>query len=105
MSEKKNEELQGKKRPGRKAMTPAEKEAAAKVRAAEKEKASQMRPEFIMQFQGADTNLDTLAETAIAKFHEQKKRTRVTSLKLYIKPEERKAYYVVNEKYTGDIIF
>ena len=30
MSEKKNEELQGKKRPGRKAMTPAEKEAAAK---------------------------------------------------------------------------
>lgn len=105
MSEKKNEGLQSTKKPGRKAMTPAEKEAAAKARAAEKEKANQMKPEFIMQFQGTDTDLGELAEAAKADFRAQKKRTPITSLKLYIKPEEQAAYYVVNEKYTGSVAF
>lgn len=70
MSEKKNEGLQEKKKPGRKAMTPKEKEAAAK-----------------------------------ADFRAHKKRTLITSLKLYIKPEEQTAYYVVNEEYTGSVTF
>lgn len=105
MSEKRNEELQGTKKPGRKAMTPKEKEAAAKARAAEKAKADQMKPELIMQYQGADMDLGVLTEAAKADFRAQKKRTPITSLKLYIKPEEQTAYYVVNEKYTGSVAF
>lgn len=105
MSEKKNEGLQEKKKPGRKAMTPKEKEAAAKARAAEKAKADQMKPELILQYQGADMDLGALTEAAKADFRAQKKRTLITSLKLYIKPEEQTAYYVVNEEYTGSVAF
>lgn len=100
MSEKKNEGLQEKKKPGRKAMTPKEKEAAA-----EKAKADQMKPELILQYQGADMDLGALTEAAKADFRAQKKRTLITSLKLYIKPEEQTAYYVVNEEYTGSVTF
>lgn len=103
MSEKKNEGLQEKKKPGRKAMTPKEKEAAAKARAAEKAKADQVKPELILQYQGADMDLGALTEAAKADFRAQKKRTLITSLKLYIKPEEQTAYYVVNEEYTGSV--
>ena len=31
------------------------------------------------------------------------KRTPITSLKLYLKPEENAAYYVINEKDTGKV--
>lgn len=105
MSEKVSEDLQGKKKSGRKAMTPEEKATAAKARAAEKVKAEQMKPELIMQFQGADTDLGALVEAAKAEFRAVKKRTPITSLKLYVKPEERTAYYVVNEKHTGSVAF
>ena len=78
MSGKTNEELKEKKRPGRKPMTPEEKAAAAKARAEEKAKAD---------------------------FHAAKKRTLVTGLKLYIKPEEHIAYYVINGEHEGKISF
>ena len=35
----------------------------------------------------------------------EKKRTPITDLKLYVKPEERVAYYVVNEKFNGSVSF
>ena len=94
---------QEKKRPGRKPMTPEEKAAAAEARAAEKAKADSMRPEFIVQYQGGEIALDVLAEAAKADFRTTKKRTLITSLKLYVKPEDGMAYYVVNEKYEGKI--
>ena len=94
-----------KKRPGRKPMTPEEKAAAQKARAAEKAKADSMRPEFIVQYQGDEIALDTLVEAAKADFHTGKKRTLVTGLKLYVKPEDRMAYYVINGKNEGKISF
>ena len=94
-----------KKRPGRKPMTPEEREAAAKLRAAEKEKADNLKPVMILQYQGMDVDMVTLAAAAKADFHSQKKRTLVTDLKLYIKPEERTAYYVINENFNGKISF
>ena len=94
---------QEKKRPGRKPMTPEEKAAAAEARAAEKAKADSMRPEFIVQYQGGEIALDALAEAAKADFRTIKKRTLITGLKLYVKPEDGMAYYVVNEKYEGKI--
>lgn len=92
-------------KPGRKPMTQEEKEAAAKFRAAEKEKADNLRPELILQYQGAEVNIESLAEAAKADFRSQKKRTLVTDLKLYIKPEEHMAYYVINGSYEGRVPF
>lgn len=105
MSENANEELKGKKKPGRKAMTPDEKAAAAKVRAAKKEQANHMKPEIILQFQDTDISMDALVEAAKQDFRAVKKRTPITSLNLYVKPDEKTAYYVVNEKYEGNIPF
>lgn len=99
----KSEELKPKKKPGRQPMTAEEKAAAAKLRAAEKEKADHLKPEMVLQYQGGETDLATLVEAAKADFHSAKKRTLVTALKLYIKPEEGAAYYVINESYNGKI--
>lgn len=98
-------EAEPKKKTGRKAMTPEEKAAAAEARAQNKAKADSLSPVLIMQFQGGEVDLSTLVEAAKADFRENKKRTPVTDLKLYIKPEERTAYYVVNEKHNGSISF
>lgn len=94
-----------KKRPGRKPMTPEEKEAMAKARAAEKARADNLKPELFIQFQENQADLNVLVEQAKADFRSVKKRTLVTSLKLYVKPEERTAYYVINETYTGQVQF
>lgn len=94
-----------KKRGGRKPMSPEEKAAAAKGRADVKAKADNLKPVYIVQFQGSDVDLSDLAEAAKADFRKEKKRTPVTDLKLYVKPEEHTAYYVINEKYTGSISY
>lgn len=78
---------------------------ASTARAAEKAKADNLKPEYFMQYQGSEMDMGALAESAKADFHATKKRTLITGLKLYVKPEERMAYYVVNEKYEGKISF
>lgn len=92
-----------KKRPGRRPMTAEEKEAAAKARAEEKAKADNLKPELFIQYQGSETDVEKLVETVKAAFHREKKRILVTSLKIYIKPEEQAAYYVINEIYEGKV--
>lgn len=94
-----------KKKGGRKPMTPEEKAAAAKARAESKAKADSLKPTVIVQFQGAEVDLDTLVEAAKADFRQVKKRMPITDLKLYVKPEERTAYYVVNEKFNGSVSY
>ena len=86
-------------------MTAAEKETAAKVRAEEKAKAESLKPEIVVQFQGSDVDMSTLVEAAKVDFHNGKKRALVTDMKLYVKPEEHMAYYVINEKFTGSISY
>lgn len=98
-------EPEPKKKGGRKPMTAAEKAAAAKARAESKAKADSLKPTVIVQFQGAEVDMDTLVEAAKADFTKTKKRTPITDLKLYVKPEERTAYYVVNEKFSGSVAF
>ena len=90
--EPKSDEVKPKKKAGRKAMSP-------------EEKASSLKPELIVQYQGSEIDLDKLVEAAKADFHAEKKRTLITGLKLYIKPDENMAYYVVNEKFQGKIPF
>ena len=94
-----------KKKSGRKPMTAAEKEAAAKARAQEKAKAENLKPEFIVQYQGDDVDLAALAEAAKADFRQTRKRTLITELKLYVKPEEHTVYYVINGSFTGSIAY
>ena len=38
-------------------------------------------------------------------FRKEKKRAQIIEFKLYVKPEERAAYYVVNESFDGKISF
>lgn len=45
--------------------------------------ADHLQPTVIVQFQGREVELDTLAEAAKADFRQAKKRTPVTDLKLY----------------------
>ena len=94
-----------KKKGGRKPMTAEEKVSAAKARAESKAKADSLKPTVIVQFQGSEVDLDTLVEAAKADFRQEKKRTPITDLKLYVKPEERMAYYVVNEKHSGSVSY
>ena len=94
-----------KKKAGRKPFTAEEKAAAAKARAESKAKANSLKPSVILQFQGSEVDLDTLVEAAKAGFRQEKKRTLITDLKLYVKPEERMAYYVVNETFNGSVAF
>ena len=108
--EKKNqgipvEEYRPRKKPGRQPMTPEEKAAAAKARAEEKAKADNLKPEVVVQYQESEASIDALVEAAKAEFHQTKKRTRVTAMKLYVKPEEHMAYYVINGSYEGKVSF
>ena len=105
MNNETNKEAVEKKRPGRKPMTPEEKAAATAARAEERDKANNLRPEIFVQYQGEQTSMNALAEAVKADFHAAKKRTLVTDLKLYVKPEEHVAYYVINGKFEGKVSF
>lgn len=94
-----------KKKAGRKPFTAEEKAAAAKARTESKARADNLKPTVIVQFQDNEVDLDALVEAAKADFHQARKRTPITELKLYVKPEERTAYYVVNEKYSGSVAY
>ena len=62
------------------------------------------KPEQIyIQFQDTEIEIDALKEAVRAAFREEKKRTAIKDLKLYIKPEEKTAYYVINEKFAGKV--
>jgi len=97
------DEPKTKKKPGRQPMTAEEKAAAAKVRAEAKEKAANLKPELFIQYQGSEIDMASLVEAAKADFQQTKKRTLITALTLYVKPEERMVYYVINGNYEGKI--
>ncbi len=84
--------------------SPAPKKAAApKKKAAEKTAPVE---EVIIQSGGSEWNLSALKETAIAAYTaEGHRRGRISKLTLYVKPEDRKVYYVVNDKNTGSVDF
>ena len=94
-----------KKKAGRKPFTAEEKAAAAKARTESKARADNLKPTVFVQFRDSEVDLDALVEAAKADFRQAKKRTLITNLKLYVKPEERTAYYVVNEKYSGSVAY
>ena len=62
-------------------------------------------PVVYVQYQGAEENVEELLAGAKAAFSAEHPRTKVSDIKLYIKPEDRAAYYVINEKFAGHIGF
>ena len=85
----------------RTAATTTEKVKQAAVKAAGGEAA----PVVYVQYQGEEEKVEDLVAAAKAAFAAEHARTKVSDLKLYIKPEERAAYYVVNEKFAGRVDF
>lgn len=93
------------KKPGRKPMTAEEKAANAAARAEEKKKAEAMTPTLTMQYGGRDINVKALVQAAKDDFKANHKRTLLTELDLYLKPEDSTLYYVANGSVEGKIVF
>ena len=93
------------KKPGRKPMSEAEKAANAKLREEEKKKAAAMVPTLTLQYGGRDVDLKALERAARDDFKASHKRTLLTELNLYLKPEENTLYYVANGSVEGKIVF
>ena len=58
-----------------------------------------------VQYQGGEVDMAAIAETAKAEFKAANKRGRITSLKIYLKPEDHAAYYVINDDFQGQVSF
>jgi len=65
-----------------------------------------MEKNIFLQYGGSEWSVDDLEEKAIAAYvAEGHRRGRINKLTVYLKPEERKIYYVVNDKTTGSTDF
>ena len=79
---------------------PAEKKASAKTETKKVEK----KDEVFVQFAGEEYAVVDVMEKAKAAYGAEGHRaSAIKSVRLYIKPEERKAYYVINDKAAGSI--
>ena len=59
--------------------------------------------ELFIQFSGFEFSYDELLEKVKADYTAQTGKKTITSTKLYVKPEDMKVYYVVNDKFMGDV--
>ena len=69
-------------------------------------KKGEMTQSAVLQFGGEDFKIDEIIANAQAAFKAENKRKTITDIKVYIKPEERAAYYVVtsgDSEYAGKI--
>ena len=94
-----------KRRGGRKPFTAEQRAAAARAREEAMQKAANLIPEVHVQYQDSDADMQTLIAAAREDFRSVKKRMRITDMKLYVKPEERTAYYVINGDFSGKITY
>ena len=74
-------------------------------RTAAKAVKAEAAPIVYVQYRDDEEKVEDLVAAAKATFAAEHPRTKVTDLRLYIKPEERAAYYVVNETYAGRVTF
>lgn len=69
-------------------------------------KKPEMTKSAVLQFGGEDFKVDEIIANAQAAFKAENKRKAISDIKVYIKPEERAAYYVVTSgesEYAGRI--
>lgn len=82
----------------------APKKAAPKKPAAEKAAPKKVAETLVIQASGSEWDIAAVKEQVIADYVAAgHTRSSISSLTVYIKPEERKAYYVVNEKAGGSV--
>lgn len=62
-------------------------------------------PEIIVQYSGGEIETSALTQAAVAEFRAVKKRAGIKDIKLYVKPEEHAAYFVINGDFTGKVDF
>lgn len=69
-------------------------------------KPKEMEVKTILQYSGSEWDLSEIKEKVIASFiSDGHRRGNIKKLTLYLKPEERMAYYVVNDKISGSVNF
>lgn len=66
-------------------------------------KAPALKPEIIVQCNFTECDISNVVDAAKAAFKSENGRTAVKSCKIYVKPEERAAYYVINDEFTGKL--
>ena len=89
-----------KKKPGRKpSAKTAEKKPAEKITAVKKE----LKSDITVQFGGKSYTQEELVQIAkdVWKYDLNQKASDLTSIELYVKPEEHVAYYVMNKEFAG----
>ncbi|MCC8082057.1 MAG: DUF6465 family protein [Lachnospiraceae bacterium] len=59
----------------------------------------------VLQYMGEEISGDVLTERALAQFAATEGAVSVKTITLYIKPEDKAAYYVINDQYTGCVEF
>ena len=81
------------------------KKATAKKPAAKKPaaKKAEVVKTAVVQFAGDEYKVDEVIANAEAAFKAENKRKAIKDIKVYIKPEDHAAYYVVNNEYAGKI--
>jgi hypothetical protein len=65
--------------------------------------ATAKKNELFIQFSGFEFSHEELLEKVKADYIAQTGKKTISSTKLYVKPEDMKVYYVVNEKFMGDV--
>lgn len=89
----------------RKAAKPAMKKAAAAGKTVKEtaKKVTPQKPECYVQFGGKEIDMEDLVNRAKAAFKAENKRAAVLSCRVYLKPEDSAAYYVVNDSFFGKL--
>lgn len=76
----------------------------APAKAAKATKSAEKAENVFVQFQGREFVVEEIIKAAKEAYSaDGHKESDVKSLRLYIKPEENKAYYVINEKAAGSV--
>ena len=87
-----------KKKTGRKAST------SSKAKAAKPAKKEVSQPEIFIQYGPGESSVGAVVERIRNDYVEQGHRlSSIKSLKVYLKPEDRSAYYVINDKVAGRV--
>lgn len=68
------------------------------------QKACQNCEKLYVQFYGKEFNDQQLYKIAKECYQASGQKEAIKDLKLYVKPEESKVYYVVNDSYKGDVV-
>ncbi len=76
---------------------------AAQKAAATARKVTPKKPQYFVQFNGREIDMETISDEAKALFRAENKRTAIISCRVYLKPEDNAAYYVINDTFFGRI--